>query len=396
MPLGWDSSLGGDRQRVTVILTISLVLSVVICFFISGFLIWRRKRGVSVRDGDEEIKLTRRTTSLTVEEANNEQQAKVRQKFWARQSARWKMNIRASARRRKNRRLLAIAHHTALAHSSAVSLQDGPTLSRPPSISTIRSRNSSSTRNTTTQDDSTSTAPPPPTHVDPGPSSPPAYIPGDLPSLPNPDTKHPRLFESEEDSSASRSRNEHTYTSAVENENDDLIPYEEHQYQQPHRYPHTTGHLATDDKNVLSQMTWMASAPEDDESSSHAASASVSAPVWHDETLEEALNASREPPSTSLPPPPSKGTPQFYEDPYSFEEDVHTIEPSYEPSAPPFEEHATTPSAPPLDMMPSAPPFLEDVIASAPPVASTDSDEEHVGQGHDRLGRGLDLPSYRV
>ena len=358
MPSGWDSSLGADRQRVTVILAISLVLSVLICFFISGFIIWRKKRRARTSDADEEIRLTRRTTSLTEEELNSEQEAKARQKFWARQSTRWKMNIRASARRRKNRRLLAVAHNTAVVHSSAVSIQHGPALSRSTSISTIRSRGSR-----------TSTPAPLP------PSSPPAYIPGD------PNAKH--TFELEE-GSASRS------LYAAESENDDPIPYEE--------YQHSTGHLATDDKNMLSQMTRMASAPEGSGSCSHAASAPM--PVWYDEAFEEALNASREPSgaslSMSLPPPPSKGTPQFYEDPYSFEEDVHEIEPSYEPSAPPFEEHGMAPSAPPLDdndMVPSAPPFMEDDMTNAPPPANTDND---VGQDHDRLGRELELPSYRV
>lgn len=358
MPSGWDSSLGADRQRVTVILAISLVLSVLICFFISGFIIWRKKRRARTSDADEEIRLTRRTTSLTEEELNNEQEAKARQKFWARQSTRWKMNIRASARRRKNRRLLAVAHNTAVVHSSAVSIQHGPALSRSTSISTIRSRGSR-----------TSTPAPLP------PSSPPAYIPGD------PNAKH--TFELEE-GSASRS------LYAAESQNDDPIPYEE--------YQHSTGHLATDDKNMLSQMTRMASAPEGSGSCSHAASAPM--PVWYDEAFEEALNASREPSgaslSMSLPPPPSKGTPQFYEDPYSFEEDVHEIEPSYEPSAPPFEEHGMAPSAPPLDdndMVPSAPPFMEDDMTNAPPPANTDND---VGQDHDRLGRELELPSYRI
>lgn len=427
MPTGWEQSTDIDQQRVTVILSVSLVLSVLICFFISGFLIWRRKkRRERESSRDEEIKLTKRTTSLTEEELKSEQEAKAKQKFWARQSARWKTNIRTSARRRRNRRLLATAHGAAVAHSSAVSLQDGPALSRSTSISTIRSRGPETTsssrmslHDTDTPDDSTPSALPPPTHIDdPGPSSPPAYIPGELPSTSTTDTKRPHTYESEDEnpfasqSHLARDETPHPrYTPAVESANDDPISYEEDQHQHAHHYHHTTGHVATDDKNLLSQMSQMASAPhtesEESGSSSHVTGVSVSAPVWYDEELEVALDASREllsePSSSSmpLPPPPSKGkmaAPQFYGDPYSFEEDVHSLEPSYEPSAPPFEEHATTPSAPPLEdgeLAPSAPPFSEDIVASAPP-----HDEEHVGQDHDRLVGPLslrvDLPLYRV
>jgi hypothetical protein len=68
------------------------------------------------------------------------------------------------------------------------------------------------------------------------------------------------------------------------------------------------------------------------------------------------------PPTTLLPPPPSKGKQKFD---YSHDwdlcaDDDITVEPSLGPSAPPFEESEVMPSAPPPDFdghVPSAPPM---------------------------------------
>jgi hypothetical protein len=56
--------------------------------------------------------------------------------------------------------------------------------------------------------------------------------------------------------------------------------------------------------------------------------------------------------------------PDFYDYPYSFEEDVGSLQPEAEPSAPPFEEHS-----PPLkddQMVPSAPPLPDELLPSVP------------------------------
>jgi hypothetical protein len=143
---------------------------------------------------------------------------------------------------------------------------------------------------------------------------------------------------------------------------DDPIPYDDSYH---------AGHVAIDDKSLLAQMAHLASAPPNaDEGGSSVLV--ISAPDWHDEELERVIDDSlpHGQPNTSsfFPAPPAKDrmpTPNFYEYPYSFEEDADSL--ALEPSAPPFEQH--TPSAPPLEdaeIVPSAPPLPEEPFPSAP------------------------------
>jgi hypothetical protein len=155
----------------------------------------------------------------------------------------------------------------------------------------------------------------------------------------------------------------------------------------PYEAPYHTGHVATDDKTVLSQMVHMVSAPPAAADEGGSSSFVISAPVWHDEELEGIIDDTQDldlpnapspprvqPTSVSSPPlfpaPPSKdkmAAPNFYDYPYSFEEDIGSLDPESEPSAPPFEGHG--PSAPPLEdagMVPSAPPLPDEPSPSAP------------------------------
>lgn len=157
---------------------------------------------------------------------------------------------------------------------------------------------------------------------------------------------------------------------------DDPMPYDDSYH---------VGHVATDDKTLFARMAHMASAPPRNTDEGGSSALVISAPDWQDEDEDEELervidntrahgrplSAPLDPLSTSFhlfPPPTAKdkmAAPNFYEYPYSFEEDEGTLEP--EPSAPPFEQHG--PSAPPLgdaEMVPSAPPLPEPPSPSAP------------------------------
>jgi hypothetical protein len=103
------------------------------------------------------------------------------------------------------------------------------------------------------------------------------------------------------------------------------------------------------------------------------------------DTFDYELQPPYSPPTTLLPPPPSKGKQKFdYSHDWDIRTDVDiTVDPPLGPSAPPFEESEVMPSAPPLDFdvhVPSAPPMdTEDY-----PAASTIGGPEH-GVGADTV-----------
>lgn len=140
-----------------------------------------------------------------------------------------------------------------------------------------------------------------------------------------------------------------------------------------------SGHVATDDKAILSRRTALASAPPGSDSN---ISQLASVPSMEDEDMYElppGLPPSSpthdaygyephppySPPTTLLPPPPSKGKQKFdytHDWDISLDIDNATVEPQLGPSAPPLEESEVMPSAPPLDSdvhvhVPSAPPL---------------------------------------
>jgi hypothetical protein len=402
MPTGWTKSANYDKPRTTLILCVSLILAFFMCAFMTIFVLWRKKHR-KAHDGDEEMKLRRRRgLDISEQEALMKKEARLKQKVWARASARWKANVQSLARRRKNRRLFTAASASLHDISRPESVRRAP--SRPPSTysspaPTLRS-SLSPDHGTTHVDDHVTLGPSISTpSTDLTPPSPPAYIQSDSPPLiqskRNPvnetylRTDHdppPDPF-----SSIPHDIDHPQYTPSAD---EVPIPYDDSYH---------IGHVATDDKTLLARMATMASAPPVEPDEGGSSRLQTSAPIWDDEHLEDIIDglddaeiAPSSHTSSSLsslpsashslfPAPPSKGkmaARDFYDYPYLFEEDVSSLEPEMGPSAPPFEEH--TPSAPPLvnepEMTPSAPPLMEEFLPSAPPAW----EDGEGGQDHDR------------
>lgn len=410
-PSGWLSSKEVHNDPLTsVIITLSVVLAFAICTFIIVCVVWRRKRARRLKDPE---KKSRRASNLAGEDENPELKRFLsQQKFWAKATARWKANVRQSARRRRKRqqgsskdvdtRLLAEAS----SHSSSTSLHRSYTGSS--------SRSAAFSNGSSLQDDAMAVPSSPSVSSRPDtprPHQPPAYLSNASDTAPKArdglqDTVLPSLADS------SRGMDNAAASCAIILEpptsDDHPLPYS--------GYIHA-GHVATDDKTLLAHMAALASAPPpaeapsspDAPASSSAAYASV--PPLDDEyeavpfdirvidcdsdVVGESSGSRRTPspvppsefahmPSYSrdpspcpslLPPPPTKGrmaAPTFYEYPPSFEEDVLGLEPEIGPSAPPFgEEVDSTASAPPLGIEYD----VEDAAASAPPLEDQESEE---------------------
>lgn len=347
-------------------------------------IIWRRKKRRR-RKNDEELELRKRRGDEVPERQDlMERDARVKQRLWARASVRWQAAIRSSARRRRNRRLVAGARNVTIStpssHSSSVSLASPLALSssRPPSpqpstLSNPEARISPSLHPSATQITDHTT----PSLREPETSYPPAYIHGRSP-IPDP----PNLGTSYE-------------SSAVEDGLPDPFAQPPH-HDDPLLYDNSyhAGHVATDDKAILAQMAHMVSGPPV-ATQSGSSELVISAPDWHDEVLEGVDDARdladspvlRElppsvPSSCLFPPPPSKHNMagrEFYDYPNSFE----PLDPDAEWSVPPFEEYGG--SAPPLEDA--------EMVPSAPPLLDVPDWEDANGQGHDR---DRDLPHQHL
>jgi hypothetical protein len=340
----------------------------------------------------------KRSEDISEQEKLMKKEARMKQRFWVRASARWKANAQSSARRRKNRRKISAAHSMSTSlHDNAISRPQSRAPSRssslrPSPLPSARSSLSSHNRPNVSG------------HATQGPSIfpsdvplPPAYPHSDSP--PFDPLKHSHTYSrTDHDPSDPFSHDSHDtdeehpeYTARIE---DDPIPYDDSCH---------AAHVATDDKTILARMATMASAPPPTPDEGGSSALQTSAPVWDDERLEDITDVdyigtappriSSPPPSLAstsrspfpAPPPISKmAAPDFYDYPYSFEEDVSSLEPGAGPSAPPFEEHL--PSAPPLEdteERPSAPPLMEEFLPSAPDWHWQDGEG---GQDHDREG----------
>lgn len=369
---------------MTIILSVSLVLAFLICMAMVLLTLWRRRKKRLREQNDEELRLRKRSGD---EMSEREKEARIKQKFWVKSTARWKASIRSSARRRRNRRLQA-------AKASAIQDDD------PPDTPITHSARTSLASDRPTPE---MTYPPSPQPT----SSPPAYIQGAAPP------PHPHS---------------HTPTSKLPSPIPiNHAPAEANPFSSPHDVPHhhpdytASGsgpyestplhyHLATDDKALLARMAALASAPHD--AGGEEMRVQTSAPAWRDddelelelgalEGPEEAgarsspsssssstgtHSASRTPPSL-FPPPGRLAAPAFYA--YEFEMDAG-------PSAPPFEEHG--PSAPPVDEA-SAPPMEEGEPSPSAPDWDWDLQEDGDGQDHDRHPRSASatvLPMYHA
>lgn len=339
-------------------------------------------------DGDEEIKLQRRKGGdVSEQEALMEQAARVKQKFWALSTARWKASVRSSARRRRNWRKHAAAHSTKV---NEPAIPEAPATSRPTSPTSTES-----TRASIAMDRASTPIP----NTVLRPTSPPAYIHPPAPPL---QAKVRTVPEPISDSSSSfinddyDNHNEPAYTGSIPN-GELPIPYDDSSLSHP-----PAAHVATDDKALLAQMADLASAPPSLEEDGDM---QISAPAWQDEEIAGPTPPSSPRASTSaIPPPPSHvKTSGFYEYPG----DATIEEPEADlPSAPPLEsemEHGA--SAPPLEGHVGD---EDEVLPSAPPMQPSAPGEwdwmEHAGQSHDRHSRTLSsstleflpLPLYRA
>ena len=345
----------------------------------SVFIFWRRKY-VPKRDPEKR----RRKYSGTADDdsARSVREAKATQKKWTKAALRWRDNLRISAhRRRTNHRALA----TAPSRSTLAQEEDSdarsslsyhrpsspthtersvtPTPSDIPSSSTVSIHSSHHSSHPRTQAPRvlTFTDPDPPP-LTPPPAQPPAYD-------PPPSSSEPRVSP------------ENTY-SGCSFAGTSKAPLPSHTQSQPRgdddgHLNSLSGHVATDDKAILSLRAAMASAPPDSGSN---LPQSISVPSVEDvDTFEWPSepwppspspddygyepHPPYSPPTSMLPPPPSKGKQRFD---YSHDLDINvnldsvTVGPQLGPSAPPFEECEGVPSAPPPDFdahFPSAPPM---------------------------------------
>lgn len=191
LPPGWEPKTEhyNHEGRTTLILAMSLVLAFLICILIIACLFWRKSLRRRYRDRDRDLegkgkgKGRRRNRELSAEEARQtetEKESKVKQKLWARATARWKDNARYTARQRRGKRT-SIRSRGARSSTSLDNPRDGLTSGRssPSPSSSLPPSRSQSRRNSTASlqhDPSMNASPSPREHAVPTISiSPPAH-----------------------------------------------------------------------------------------------------------------------------------------------------------------------------------------------------------------------------
>ena len=375
LPTGWNNPHADatSRHSTVLILALSVALSVIIIIMMFSFVFWRRKHGPK-RDPE---KKGRRTLSIADDDNDRVvREAKARQRKWYKAASRWRENVRFSARRRRTNRVLAPTSYTTLSQG------EKPETAADAESTTFRSRSSSPTatpRSVTPDAYTSSRASIRSSHSQMHATHALASqtLPADpLPSAPLP--PQPPAYHSRSSYPQPHDSPEFTYTDGSISK----APLSSHTQPRPHDDDdgHVTplsGHVATDDKAILSRRTALASAPPGSDSniSQPASVPSIetedmfelppglppSSPT-HDEYAYEP-QPPYSPPTSLLPPPPSKGKQKFdYSHDWDISLDVGnvTVEPQLGPSAPPLEESEVMPSAPPLDFdvhVPSAPPL---------------------------------------
>ncbi|KAG1749752.1 uncharacterized protein EDB91DRAFT_1109479 [Suillus paluster] len=380
LPAGWTTTSTSDRTDSIIILSLAILLAVSICVFIIGCIIWRRRRKKrSNREkklNDLELKARHKANIEDAsEDGEREIEARGKLRLWAKASARWKANIRHSARRRRNRRhgfssgLLSRPQSpiSTEAREEPI-LPSSPVLSRRHSIVPVSEDND--LHPSTIENSPTPTRPP---STSPIPSSsrivslPPAYM---FPAPQMRENEERSQEPSDTTSSDATSRRgsllfgRHDFTPAPE---DDDISYR----------PSFVGHVATDDKAHLARMAELASVPPINGDDTHASSLAVheSAPEWHDDleyppssptTVGPSATSPFEVGTPGFPIPPSKSVMSSgYFDRHSYLEDIATLDPSALPCMPPYEAGS------------NLVPFEETLHASAPPISEDDQAFEH-------------------
>ncbi|KAH9964150.1 hypothetical protein BC827DRAFT_1265959 [Russula dissimulans] len=389
LPTGWKSvdMDSSSRHGTFVILALSVALAVIIVAMMLACHFWRRKR---VRKRDPEKRGRMISDLVGDDSARSIREAKAAQRKWSKAVSRWRDGIRPSARRRRTNRgfaptmspsaLVQAITTTTTTESSLLCSQSrssSPTATQRSATPTHQDVHTSSTASLHSSHSQTQTSPvlaseTPPTDTHPSTSpplrplsiEPPAYhARQSLSSLPAVDVSLGYTYPACGPSGISKA------------------PLSSHPRSQPHsdddgHFASLSGHVATDDKAILSLRAALASAPPEP---NLPFPQSVSVPSMEEEDASVLFYGSRpsspsydahgyepqppySPPRSLLPPPPLKGKQKFdyYHDLDISENFDITVEPQLGPSAPPFEESEAVPSAPLLEFdahVPSAPPM---------------------------------------
>ncbi|KAI9508369.1 hypothetical protein F5148DRAFT_1197236 [Russula earlei] len=380
LPTGWNTLYNdaSSRHGTVVIIVLSVALAIIIVMMMFTCVFWRRKLALK-RDPE---KKERAASDIADDDSHSSiREAKAAQRRWSKAVIRWRDNIRSSARRRRTNRTLGSSTSStilfqeerqennptlegSLSHpqsrsSSPTFSQQSLILTHPdvhtPSMASLHAAHSQAQTSQALSpqalpSDTSSLKPPLSSSL---PTQPPAYHVQHVPSSPSPPP----------DASP-----EYTYADCG-GSGPSKAPLSLRSQFQPHcgdnsHLTSLSGHVATDDKTILSLRAALASAPP--VSNTHSLQ-SASVPSMEDEDVSALLSESRPsspsdahdyephppytPPRFLLPPPPSKGKQKFD---YSHELDIGenfdlTVEPGLSPSAPPCEESVGVPSAPPPD-----------------------------------------------
>jgi hypothetical protein len=334
--------------------------------------LWRRKL---VPKKDPERRRTHSSEFADDDASRSIREAKTAQRRWSKAVSRWRSNVRFSFRRRRTDRAITrtatystlhqdgdgigtdVSPSSSRSHSPTPTLRSRASTSRDVPQSSAASVHSTASRARSSRPSSPQPqvssqydVPPHP----PSPIEPPAYHPPPAVATSPPTGDHSPPYTHSDSCSPSSSKHPVSSSNSSQPNDTDNV-----------RLGSLSGHVATDDKALLSRRAALASEPQ--ESSSRFA---PSAPSIEDDEDFEFSSESRPPSSASeqrppyvppaslLPPPPSKGKLRYEYSDVDLNYDIATIEPGLGPSAPPFEESIAVPSAPPLDLevpVPSAP-----------------------------------------
>ena len=348
LPAGWNSGSTLSSTASTTILALAIVLAGSICVFIIGCLIWRRRKK---RTRDIERKLGHKGgTHDDSQDNRREKDARGKMRMWAKASARWKSNIRQSARRRRKRPMVSSIDNRPLS----------PTISDSPQLSVV-APSTPSRRGSIASEEPDSprpeavsclndivTEPPDP----PRSASPPTYGASFVPPF---SRLPPSSAVSDPSSTPPHSTQRGNPPSFIE---DEPLPY----------IPRSDGHVATDDKSQLAHIRELASSPPTIVDADASTMQPVSAPELHEveNNLDDLDIDPSEVPAPFhdfglLPSPPSKAdlpSPFDYlgDHPLRYGEDgilvslpvPESLGPSLgaSPSAPPIDDPGLEPSAP--------------------------------------------------
>jgi hypothetical protein len=361
--------------------------------------LWRKNKARK-KDPEEKVQTQSRDRLLHDGQNSVQKEARVKQKIWARATARWKSHARYSAQQRRGKRT---GHKIVQAQSSSISLGGPQTISEAlslyppvplhdasvlPWVPSPRTNHSISLPEISDM-------------LKLSPYSPPAYHSqgAQIPSI-TLDSSHAASSNLSLSTSYRFRRPSPSMTTDPSRRSSfsaDQIPYVP---------PYDGAHVAVDDKGLLARLADLASAPPIDGGGPTDLPAQVSAPEWHDEELDDfASRTSLKPPASTqshpstqpFPPPPlfkgklSVGA--LYENSYSFED----LASEHESSPPSFE--GSCPSAPPLediDMIPSAPPLADDPECGQSDQEDKQSDlsADNIGPVHGPVGSNRIPPCY--